>query len=426
MNHTLSALRNFLDQSHSVYHAQQVIVKELEEAGFCRLEESRTWSVQPGGSYYVIRGGSAVVAFRIPEQVPAGFVMSASHSDRPCFKLKENFELDGAYLRLAVERYGGMLLSTWMDRPLSIAGRVVVETETGVQTRLVDIDRDLLLMPNVAIHMNRQVNDGYKWNPAVDTIPLAGGKQGAGKLRQILEEQAGGRILGHDLYLYIRQKSSVWGLDEEFLSSAALDDLECAWGCTQGFLRAAPSGSIPVLCIFDSEEVGSGSVQGAGSTLLEDVLARICQAGGWDLRQMLAQSFMVSADNAHALHPNHPEFSDANHAPVLGGGVVIKYNAALSYCTDGVAAGIFRKICEKAGVSVQHYCNRADLPGGSTIGPISLGHVSVPTVDIGLAQLAMHSSFETASIADAAALEQAMAAYYSTTLLVSGENYVLK
>ena len=181
-----------------------------------------------------------------------------------------------------------------------------------------------------------------------------------------------------------------------------------------------------MLCIFDSEEVGSGSVQGAGSTLLEDVLARICQAGGWDLRQMLAQSFMVSADNAHALHPNHPEFSDANHAPVLGGGVVIKYNAALSYCTDGVAAGIFRKICEKAGVSVQHYCNRADLPGGSTLGHISLGHVSVPTVDIGLAQLAMHSSFETASIADAAALEQAMAAYYSTTLLVSGENYVLK
>lgn len=426
MNHALSALRNFLDQSHSVYHAQQAIVKELEEAGFCRLEESRTWSVQPGGSYYVIRGGSAVVAFRIPEQVPAGFVMSASHSDRPCFKLKENFELDGAYLRLAVERYGGMLLSTWMDRPLSIAGRVVVETETGVQTRLVDIDRDLLLMPNVAIHMNRQVNDGYKWNPAVDTIPLAGGKQGSGKLRQILEEQAGGRILGHDLYLYIRQKSSVWGLDEEFLSSAALDDLECAWGCTQGFLQAAPSGSIPVLCIFDSEEVGSGSVQGAGSTLLEDVLARICQAGGWDLRQMLAQSFMVSADNAHALHPNHPEFSDANHAPVLGGGVVIKYNAALSYCTDGVAAGIFRKICEKTGVSVQYYCNRADLPGGSTLGHISLGHVSVPTVDIGLAQLAMHSSFETASIADAAALEQAMAAYYSTTLLVSGENYVLK
>ena len=426
MNHTLSALRNFLDQSHSVYHAQQAIAKELEEAGFCRLEESRTWELRPGGSYYVIRGGSAVVAFRIPEQVPAGFVMSASHSDRPCFKLKENFELDGVYLRLAVERYGGMLLSTWMDRPLSIAGRVVVETESGVQTRLVDIDRDLLLMPNVAIHMNRQVNYGYKWNPAVDTIPLAGGKQGAGKLRQILEEQAGGRILGHDLYLYIRQKSSVWGLDEEFLSSAALDDLECAWGCTQGFLQAAPSGSIPVLCIFDSEEVGSGSVQGAGSTFLEDVLARICQAGGWDLRQMLAQSFMVSADNAHALHPNHPEFSDANHAPVLGGGVVIKYNAALSYCTDGVAAGIFRKICEKAGVSVQYYCNRADLPGGSTLGHISLGHVSVPTVDIGLAQLAMHSSFETASIADAAALEQAMAAYYSTTLLVSGENYVLK
>lgn len=426
MEQTLSALRAFLDQSHSVYHAQRGIVQALESAGYCPLEESRPWELMPGGKYYVTRGGTAVTAFRMPRQTPAGFLMSASHSDRPCFKLKENFELDGTYLRLAVERYGGMLLSTWMDRPLSIAGRVVVETENGVQTRLVDIDRDLLLMPNVAIHMNRQVNDGYKWNPAVDTIPLAGGKQGAGKLRQLLEEQAGGRILGHDLYLYIRQKSSVWGLEEEFLSSAALDDLECAWGCTQGFLNAEASGSIPVLCVFDSEEVGSGSVQGAGSTFLEDVLARICQAGGWDLRQMLAQSFMVSADNAHALHPNHPEFSDPNHAPVLGGGVVIKYNAALSYCTDGVAAGIFRKICEKAGVSVQHYCNRADLPGGSTLGHISLAHVSVPTVDIGLAQLAMHSSYETAAVSDAAALQQAMAAFYGTTLRTTGDGWVLE
>ena len=419
-------LKDFLDHSHSPYHAVANLAARLDADGYTRLSEGADWQLEKGGKYYFTRGGCAVFAFRIPTADPVGFTIAAAHSDRPSFKLKENGVLEGKYTRLSVEGYGGMLIGTWLDRPLSLAGRVQVATEHGAEKCLVDIDRDLLLIPNVAIHMNRQVNDGYKWNPAVDTIPLAGGKQGAGKLRQILEEQAGGRILGHDLYLYIRQKSSVWGLDEEFLSSAALDDLECAWGCTQGFLQAAPSGSIPVLCIFDSEEVGSGSVQGAGSTLLEDVLARICQAGGWDLRQMVAQSFMVSADNAHALHPNHPEFSDANHAPVLGGGVVIKYNAALSYCTDGVAAGIFRKICEKAGVSVQHYCNRADLPGGSTLGHISLGHVSVPTVDIGLAQLAMHSSFETASIADAAALEQAMAAYYSTTLLVSGENYVLK
>lgn len=426
MEHTTAALCAFLDQSHSVYHAQQAIVKTLEAAGYQRLEESRSWTLNAGGKYYVTRGGTALTAFRIPGQTPAGFLMSASHTDRPCFKLKENFELDGTYLRLAVERYGGMLLSTWLDRPLSVAGRVAVETDGGIETRLVDIDRDLMLMPNVAIHMNRQVNDGYKWNPAVDTIPLAGGKQAAGKLAQLLEAQAGGRILGHDLYLYIRQKATVWGLEEEFLSSAALDDLECVWGCTQGFLNAEASGSVPVLCLFDSEEVGSGSVQGAGSTFLEDVLARICQAQRWDLRQMLAQSFLVSADNAHAIHPNHPEFSDPNHAPVLGQGVVIKYNAGLSYCTDGVAAGLFRKICEKAGVSVQHYCNRADLPGGSTLGRISLAHVSVPTVDIGLAQLAMHSCFETAAVSDAADLERAMATFYSCTLRCNGQGYTLE
>ena len=367
-----------------------------------------------------------MVAFRLPEEPATGFLMSASHCDRPCFQVKENFELNGAYLRLAVERYGGQILHTWLDRPLSIAGRVTVETETGVESRLVDIDRDLLLIPSVAIHMNRQVNDGYQWNPAVDMLPLLGGKDAAGKLMAELEQQAGGRILGHDLYLYIRQKSSVWGMEQEFISSAALDDLECVWGCAQGFLKAAPSGAVPVLCVFDSEEVGSGSVQGAGSTLLTDVLERICDGLGWNLKRMLAQSFMVSADNAHALHPNHPELADPTNAPVLGGGVVIKHNANLSYCTDGVSAAVFRKICEKAGVNTQSYCNRADIPGGSTLGRISLAHVSVPTVDIGLAQLAMHSSYETAAVSDAADLVRAMTAYYGTTLEAADNGYVMK
>jgi len=352
---------------------------------------------------------------------PKGFLMSASHSDRPCFKVKENFELSGTYTRMAVERYGGMIISPWLDRPLSIAGRVTVETEDGVEMKLLDIDKDLLLMPNVAIHMNRQVNDGYKWNPAVDTLPLIGGKEAKGKLEALLEQEAGGKILGHDLYLYIRQKASVWGIDEEFVASAALDDLECAWGCTQGFLQAGESESIPVLCVFDAEEVGSGSVQGAASTLLPDVLARICAALTLDLDRLLAQSFMVSADNAHAVHPNHPEMADPTNAPVLGGGIVLKHNANLSYCTDGVSAAIFRKVCARADVPVQTYYNRADIPGGSTLGRISLGKISVPTVDIGLPQLAMHSCYETAAAADAAYLEEAMAAYYGSTL-EAGEN----
>lgn len=426
MDHHTQALRAFLDHAHSVYHAQQGLVQQLKAAGFQPLQEQETWQIAPGGRYYVTRGDAAVMAFRVPQGVPTGFMMSASHLDRPCFKVKENGELTGTYTRLAVERYGGMILSTWLDRPLSIAGRVAVQTEQGIRTQLVDIDQDLLLIPNVAIHMNRQVNDGYKWNPAVDLLPLLGGKEAAGRLEAMLEEQAGGKILGRDLYLYIRQKSSVWGVNQEYLSSAALDDLECAWACTQGFLEAADSQAISVLCLFDSEEVGSGSVQGAGSTLLADTLHRICQAGGWDLRQLLAQSFLVSADNAHALHPNHPEFSDAANAPVMGGGVVIKHNASMSYCTDGVAAGLFRSICQRAEAATQSYYNRADLPGGSTLGHISLAHVSVPTVDIGLAQLAMHSSFETGAISDIEALVKAMTALYSTALEVRGQEYILR
>ena len=426
MDKRIAALCGFLDASHSVYHAQSAIVEQLNQAGYSPLEEQKAWTLTPGGKYYVTRGGSAVIAFRIPRGNPTGFVMSASHCDRPCFKLKENYALSGPYLRAAVERYGGMILSTWLDRPLSLAGRVAVDTGDGIETRLVDIDRDLLLIPNVAIHMNRQVNDGYKWNPAVDTIPLAGGKDTAARLETLLEQLAGGKILGHDLYLYLRQKASVWGVEEEFLSAAALDDLECVWGCTQGFLNAGESRAISVLCVFDSEEVGSGSVQGAGSTLLTDTLTRISQALGQGLQQLLAQSFLVSADNAHAIHPNHPEFADPTNAPVLGGGIVLKHNANLSYCTDGVAAAIFRKICAKAEVPVQSYYNRADLPGGSTLGRISLAHVSVPTVDIGLAQLAMHSSYETAAVADALYLEQAMTAYYGSALEKQGDGYRLE
>lgn len=416
MNEHINALRSFLDASHSMYHAQNYLVQTLKSEGYTRLMEQDTWKLVPGGKYYISRGGTAVIAFRVPNAVPKGFMMTASHSDHPGFKVKENFELAGTYTRMAVERYSGTLISTWLDRPLSIAGRVTVETETGIETKLVDIDKDLLLIPNVAIHMNREVNDGYKWNPAVDTLPLVGSKEAAGKLQALLEQEAGGKILGHDLFLYPRQKSTVWGVADEFISSTVLDDLECAWGCTQGFLRAGESASVPVLCVFDSEEVGSGSVQGAASMLLPDILRRICEVCGWNLDQMLAQSFMISADNAHAIHPNHPELADPTNAPVMGKGIVLKHNANLMYCTDGVSGAIFRKVCAKAGVPVQTYHNRADILGGSTLGRISLGKVSVLTVDIGLPQLAMHSSYETAAVADVAALEDAMTAYYGMYL----------
>ncbi len=426
MDKRIENLCAFLDDSPSVYHAVANLEKLLLERGYEKLQEKDSWNLVPGGKYFITRGGAAVMAFRVPQGSPKGFMLSASHADRPTFKVKENGELKGTYTRLAVERYGGMLISTWLDRPLSVAGRVMVETEEGVESRLVNIDKDILMIPNVAIHMNRAANEGYKWNPAVDTLPLIGGKDAAGKLDKAIGEAAGGKILGHDLYLYIRQKASVWGLEEEYISSAALDDLACAWGCTQGFLNAGESESIPVLCVFDSEEVGSCSKQGADSDLLNDLLSRICKALGLNKKQLLAQSFLISADNAHAIHPNHPEFADPNNAPVVNKGLVLKFNANQRYTTDGVSAAIFRKVCARAGVEVQTYCNRADIAGGSTLGNIAATHVSVPSADIGLPQLAMHSCYETAGVADAIALEEAMAVYYGAALECEDGAYRLK
>ena len=417
----INDLTNYLDRSRSVYHAVDGLREILDDAGYKPLKEVNDWNLIPGGKYYLIRGGSALIAFRIPEGNPKGFLMSASHADRLCFKIKENGVLTGAYARLTVERYGSVLLGTWLDRPLSVAGRVLVETEDGAQSKLVDIDRDLLLIPNVAIHMNRSANDGYKWNMATDMLPLLGGKEGADKFWKELEELAGGKILGHDLGLYARQKATVWGVEEEFISASALDDLECVWGCTQGFLQAKPTQNIPVLCVFDSEETGSDSYQGAAADFLESTLRRICMALGLEKSRQLACSFMVSADNAHALHPNHPELSDSANAPVMNGGVVVKFNANQRYTTDGVSAAIFRKICSRAGVPIQPYYNRADLAGGTTLGGISLTQVAVHSVDIGLAQLAMHSCYETAGVKDALYLADAMAAYYGTELDISAD-----
>lgn len=421
MDQRMERLMACLDTAHSVYHSIAALAEEMKNAGYTQLSETAAWQLKPGGKYYLIRGGSALMAFRIPTGTPVGFMISASHSDRPCFKIKENGELTGTYTRLSVERYGGMIIAPWLDRPLSVAGRVMVETQNGVESKLVDIDRDLMLIPNVAIHMNRTVNEGYKWDLTKDVLPLLGGKDAAGKLEALLEAQAGGKILGRDLFTYVREKAKVWGVEGEYLSSAALDDLACAWCCTQGFLNAEESQSIPVLCVFDNEEVGSGSNQGADSNLLEMLLDRICRELSLEKARLLAGSMMVSADNAHGLHPNHPELADPQNAPVLGGGVAVKFNATLRYTTDGLSAALFRKICQKAGVNTQTYYNRADMPGGSTLGCISLSHVSVPSVDIGLPQLAMHSAYETCAVSDVLELEKTMAAYYGCSLQM-GEN----
>ena len=426
MDNRIKSFCEYLDHSHSAYHAQANLVEILKAEGYTPLEEHAQWEIAPGGKYYVCRGGASVIAFRVPERQPRGYLISAAHTDRPSFKLKENGEKAGAYTTVCVERYGGSLMAPWPDRPLSIAGRVLVETEQGAEVKLLDIDRDLLLIPNVAIHMNRQANDGYKWNPVMDMNPLLGGKNAQGKLAQLLEKEAGGKILGHDLYLYIRQKASVWGMEEEYISAQGLDDLQSVWGCFQGFLTAGESEDIPVFCALNSEEIGSSTVNGANSTILEDVLTRIAQGLKLDVHRLLSQSFMVSADNAHAIHPNHPELADPANAPVMGEGVVLKFNANQRYCTDGLCAAVFRKVCRKAGVPVQTYYNRPDIPGGSTLGCISIAHVSVPTADIGLPQLAMHSCCETASLADTLSLMDAMKAYYESTLELGEDGFQLK
>ncbi|MBQ2244310.1 MAG: M18 family aminopeptidase [Oscillospiraceae bacterium] len=425
MDQRISGLCEFLDEAKSQYHAIDALCRRLREAGYRRLREEALWEPVAGGKYYMTRGGSSLIAFRVPQEAPQGYVMSASHCDRPTFLIRDG-ELTGRYTRLSTERYGGMLIHPWLDRPLSLAGRVLVETPEGVESRLVDIDRDLAMIPSLAIHMDRTANEGHKWDLQKELFPLLGSKSAAGKLKGLLEEAAGGKVLSHDLYLYVRQKATVWGVDEEYLSAPGLDDLECVWGCTMGFLEAKESRSIPVLCVFDCEEVGSSSPQGAGGTLLSDVLARISRSLGLDHDRMMANSFMVSADNAHAVHPNRPEMSDPCHGPELNGGVVIKTSASRSYTSDGLSTAVFRKLCKTAGVPVQTFHNRPDQRGGSTLGHVSWGHVSVPSVDIGLAQLAMHSCYETAGARDPGYLLEAMKACYSATIRCDGDGYVIE
>lgn len=421
-------LLTFISESPSRFHAVDNLGRELAEAGYTRLAESAAWDIVPGGKYYVTRNGSALLAFRVPKADFAGFMISASHSDAPTFHIKQNAELSGPenYIRINTEKYGGLICAPWFDRPLTIAGRVLVKTDSGAETRLAYVDKDLLMIPNVAIHMNRNVNDGYKYDPKCDTIPLMGLGESKNALRTIIAQTVGcaeDEILGHDLYLCIRQQGLVWGANNEFISSPALDDLQCAYGCFRGFLEASESESLPIYALLDNEEVGSLTKQGADGTFLADTVARICTALGRDQRTALANSFMVSADNAHAVHPNHPEYTDATHRPVMNGGVVIKHGTR--YATDGVAQAIFTLLCERAGVPVQHFSNRSDLAGGGTLGLIANAHLSMNTVDIGLAQLAMHSCMETAGAEDTDHLVRAMTAFYSASLRETNGTFTL-
>ena len=422
-------LLTFLENSPTSFHAVENMAARLRGEGFEELKEADCWSIEAGGRYFVTRNMSSLIAFRVPGKDFTGFQIISSHSDSPTFKIKENPEMkvEGHYVKLNVEKYGGMLCAPWFDRPLSIAGRLVVRTADGLLTKLVNVDRDLVMIPNLAIHMNRQVHDGYAYNAQSDMLPLYGGEAAAGTLMKTIAQSAGVAeedILGHDLYLYNRMKGSVWGAGEEFFSCGRIDDLQCAFGSLEGFLAGGNAHSVSVHAVLDNEEVGSTTKQGAASTFLLDTLKRLNTALGRTQEQYLtalASSFMVSADNAHGVHPNYTDKADPTNRPYLNGGIVIKFNANQKYTTDAVSAAVFRSVCEKAGVPVQTFTNRSDMAGGSTLGNISNTHVALNTVDIGLPELAMHSPYETGGVLDTEYLIRAAKEFFSTGLKADGD-----
>ena len=413
---TAKEMLAFIENSPSCYHAIGNVQKSLEQQGFLALKEKDTWQLQTGIGYYVVRNDSSLIAFRMPEETAVkGFHMVATHSDSPTFKVKETPEMvvEEHYVKLNTEKYGGMILSTWLDRALSVAGRLAVydEEEKAISTKLVNIDKDLLVIPNLAIHMNRDMNKGVEYNPQIDMLPLfadAKESKGKGALLKKLAKEADVKpsdILGQDLFLYVREKGMLIGEKGEFVLSPRLDDLQCVYAAVKAFSEAVPKEYINICAVFDNEEVGSATAQGADSTFLEDVLWRIAEGlkvSKTTYLQWLADSFLISADNAHAVHPNHPEKADPTNRPHLNGGIVIKYHGGQRYMTDAVSAARMKQLCRQAGVPFQTYANRSDVAGGSTLGNIATSHVSISGVDIGLPQLAMHSAVETAGATDTA------------------------
>ena len=422
MSTSINALINFIEKSPTAFHAVASCAEILESQGYFRLFEGDEWNLEAGKGYYITRNQSSVIAFRIPKGTPRNFMVAASHTDSPMFKVK-NESLSSAfekYAKVNVEPYGGTIFSTWLDRPLSLAGRVVVSGGEKIEAKLINFERDLLVIPNVAIHLKRDINSGCAYNPAIDLLPLLS-QDAKADFAEFLANEAGCKkedVLGYDLYVYNRTPATRIGMNNEFFSAPRIDNLMCAFGTLQGFINGQNENSVSVFYSADNEETGSATKQGAGSVFLSDVIDRICESFGIDRKRALASSMLVSADNGHAMHPNHPELSDAKNAPHLNGGVVIKNNAAQKYTTDGISASIFGEICSHAGVPTQQYANRSDMPGGSTLGSIATTLTPMLSVDIGMAQFAMHSAYETAGANDIDHLINASTAFYNTNLTV--------
>ena len=418
----------FIKKSPTSFHAIAAMEEYMENAGAEKLSEGSVWNLKEGGTYYVTRNKSAIIAFHVPCKEFTGFNIAASHSDSPSLKIKEDPEMnvENQYVKLNVEKYGGMLCGPWFDRPLSVAGRVIVQDGNKLETKLVDVDRDILMLPSLAVHMNRDVNDGYKYNFQKDMLPLFRMNGSKTDFLSMIAAEAGvekENIKGSDLFLYDRMEGRVWGAEDEFISAPRLDDLQCAFTSMKGFLKSQSEKSVSVLCVMDNEEVGSGTKQGAGSTFLYDVLRRINFSMGRSEEEYwtaVAASFMISGDNGHAVHPNYADKTDPTSRPYLNGGIVIKHSANQKYTTDGVSAALWKQLCENANVLYQTFLNRADMIGGSTLGNLSGNQVAVCCVDIGLPQLAMHSPYETAGVKDTEALVRAAKALFESSVEESG------
>lgn len=419
-NTILTGLMDFLRRSPGCFHAVKNLREALENAGFQPLQETEPWSLQPGESYYVTRNGSSLIAFRLPKETPHRLRLTAAHTDSPTFKLKPGPALtDGGLTRLNVEQYGGAIRQSWLDRPLSVAGRVLVEEAGKLRQVLVAPDRDLLLIPSLAIHFTAPDQDAPSvQNQLLPVLTTSGDPAILDDLLRLCGVNPE-TAAGMDLYLTNREEPRRWGLYEEFLSAPKLDDLACCYGTLEGLLASETDRDALIYCAFDNEEVGSLSRQGAASTFLKDTLARLFQSFALTPNQyhaILARSVLVSADNAHAFHPGYPSVADPVNRPKLNGGLVLKHQAAQKYTTDGVTAALCRMLCKAHDIKLQEYTNHSDQRGGSTLGNLSNTQVSLRAMDIGLPQLAMHSAYETMGAEDLPCLAAFSKAFFSDTL----------
>ncbi len=423
-------LIGMLETSYSPFHAVKNIVSRLKESGFEELHESSEFALEKGHSYYVVRNGTSVIAFKVPSVIDNPMCkIAAVHTDSPTFKIKPNpVKRFKNIVSLNCEPYGGGIYYTFFDKPLSLAGRVFVKKDGKVVPQLVAIEKDLLYIPSVCIHMNRQCNTGYEFNAARDTIPMMGDLPTDFSFNAYLSEIVGAEVVSYDLFIYNRQKPTLVGFNGEYLSSPRLDDLSAAYTMLMGFLESEPK-ELSIYAAFDNEEVGSLTKQGANSDFMKHTIGRIYNALGFSKEQRfaaLSKSFLLSVDNAHANHPNRPDLSDSTTDVRLNGGIVLKYNANQSYTSDGLSGSIVKELCAVAGVNVQEYTNRSDLRGGGTLGNISNSEISLTAADIGIAQLAMHSANELMGIEDANAMVALATIYYKTTIDIEGESFSIK